>query len=355
MKKRRILVTGAGGSASIGFCRSLKKTNHYFLIGTDIDSQKILLADVDKKYLVPRADSKDYLRVINQIIRENRVEFLHAQPDVEIKSLVKVRDSLAAKTFLPSLKMVRIAQNKIETQRVLDKNRVPVPKSIVVKERQDIKKAFSLLGKKVWFRAIEGAGGKGSLLINDPKIAFAWIKHWDGFGKFMAARYLPGKNIGWDSVWYKGKLIASHTKERLAYAVAGSSPSGISGTAGSIKSIKRPEVDEIGRKAILSVDSQASGAFGVDLKENNRGRPFVTEINPGRFLTSSLHFFAETGYSLPDLYVRFGMGERVVFKKKPPVGCYMIRSLDALPIIYGEDYLQKIDKGLKSNRFMEVK
>ena len=52
------------------------------------------------------------------------------------------------------------------------------------------------------------------------------------------------------------------------------------------------------------------------MKENSRGVPCVTEINPGRFLTTSLLLFAETGYHLPFDYINLALGKRV-HKRKP--------------------------------------
>jgi hypothetical protein len=44
------------------------------------------------------------------------------------------------------------------------------------------------------------------------------------------------------------------------------------------------------RDAVRAVDAAATGAFSVDLKEDRRGVPHVTEINAGRLLMAMTAF-----------------------------------------------------------------
>lgn len=351
--KKTILITGAGGNASIGFCRCLLKYKGFLLIGTDTNTSSINFAVTYKKYLVPSPDSANYLEVINKIIEKDKVDFLHAQPDKEIKILSKNREKIKTKILFPNDNSITIAQDKMLTNQILKDNNIPVPASFLIVSEKDVDKAFQKLESPVWFRATKGAGGQGSLLIKFPKIAKSWIEYWNGYGFFMASKYMPGKNLGWDSVWFKGKLIASHTKERLEYAVASSSPSGISGTSGVIKSVKRFDVEEICRAAVLAIDKHPQGVFSVDLKEDTKGNPYVTEINPARFLSSSTHLFAETGYNLPLIYTN------LVFGKKPakfryPTGKLLFRHLDAAPLLLNSSYAKILPLKMTDN-FLRIK
>lgn len=205
-----------------------------------------------------------------------------------------------------------------------------------------------LTGKSV------GAHGKGSLLVTGKEEAKSWINHWNGWGNFTGSEYLPGKNLGFDCVWKDGKFIKGHVKERIAYALAGSVPSGISGTAGTMKSLDRIDVEEVAKAAILALDSHPNGVFAVDLKENEDGKPYITEVNAGRFLTSSLHFFAKVNYPLPYLYLKVAYGENFDFNFPYPKGTYMIRSLDCEPIIFDESYVESLSRKRENNAFFEV-
>lgn len=336
---KRILVTGAGGSAGIGFCRCSNGANEkIFLVGTDCNPLTAHFSETDRRFIVPRADSLSYIEVLNKLIHSLDIEMVHPQPDIEVLEISKGKDKLDALTFLPDYKVVSKAQNKFVAYRALEKQGVEVAPSSMINHLEDLERCFDEFGGKVWVRAIKGAGGKGSLLCRDTDIARSWINHWGGWGNFMGSEYLPGKNIGWDSIWEEGELLLYHTKERLEYAMAGSSPSGISGTAGTIVSIDRADVLEIAKDAVLALDPNPNGVYAVDLKENWDGVPCVTEINAGRFLTSSLHFFAITGYNLPYFYVRLAYGESPSFDVDYPKGMCIIRTLDTPPIL-----LKKVD------------
>ena len=81
---KRILVTGAGGSASANFTRSLRMSGEAFhLIGVDSDKYCLQRAETEERYLVPRCDAPDYLDVLNAIIRRSGADLLYSQPDVE--------------------------------------------------------------------------------------------------------------------------------------------------------------------------------------------------------------------------------------------------------------------------------
>lgn len=353
--KKRILITGAGGNAAVGFTKCLLRDSENYLVGTDINFHNLFFAQTHSKYLIPNASCPDYIIAINKIIKKERIDFIHVQPDKEIEVISKNRDQIHTKFNLPSENAIIIAQNKMSTYEVLKSNNVPVPISYLISKKSDVLKIFKIFNyRPVWFRSIKGAGGKGSLLIKDPKIAYAWIDHWSGYNSFMASQYLPGKNIGWDSLWHEGKLIAHFTKERLEYALAGSSPSGISGTAGAIKCIKRNDVKRISKLAILAIDKEPNGLYSVDLKENEKGEPFVTEINPARFLTSSTHFFAATNYNLPLLYIKLAFNEKyklIIY----PEGYHLIRSLDAAPILFKEATINGGIKKFEHQHFLKIK
>ena len=96
---KKILVTGAGGPAGVNFLRSLETVNEKMeLFGTDINIYHKEFAKpwTKEMFIVPRADSKDYVPKINEIIEKNKIEFIHPQPDVEVSAVSENRDKLNA-------------------------------------------------------------------------------------------------------------------------------------------------------------------------------------------------------------------------------------------------------------------
>ena len=74
-----------------------------------------------------------------------------------------------------------------------------------------------------------------------------------------------------------------------------------------MRTVHREDVNELASRAVTAVDPEATGVFCVDLKEDEGGR-LVTEINAGRFFTTS-NFLAEAGANMPYSYVRLALGE----------------------------------------------
>jgi carbamoyl-phosphate synthase large subunit len=157
--------------------------------------------------------------------------------------------------------------------------------------------------------------------------------------QFIAQEYLPGRNIGFHSLWKNGELITSMARERIEYIYPNLAPSGITGTPAVQRTIHDKAVNEIGTKAVLAIDPKFSGIACVDLKENKEGQPCVTEINAGRMFTTSFFFsyaskMIRKDYyaNIPYLYVKLALEEKMPNIPKYdilPENIYWIRHIDA--------------------------
>lgn len=337
---KRILVTGAGGSAAANFIKCLRTADEdFYLVGCDADKRHLeLTAGLDAKYVAPRIDNSDYIRKINELIRREKIEFLHPQPDVEVGFISENREKLKAKTYLPAKKTIRICQDKMSLVDLLEKAGIPVAESCLIENEKDLRAAIkTLLPKagKVWLRAIRGAGSKASLPITEFEHGKMWIDYWSqmkgvGWGDFMACEFLPGKEFAFQSIWRNGRLITSQARERLEYFFGHLMPSGQTSTPSVARTTHRADVNTTAANAVKAVDGQATGVFCIDIKENAEGVPCVTEINAGRFFTTS-NFFAEAGSNMPYYYVKMAYGEDIPKLPKYnsiPAGWYWIRNLD---------------------------
>jgi biotin carboxylase len=340
---KRILCTGAGGPAGINFVKSLLiAPEEMTVVGTEASEHYLYLMPTKTKYLVPRAIDPAYIDRLNEIIRKEKIDFLHAQPDVEVEAISENREKLEAPVFLPSKKAVLACQDKFESARVWKKKGIPVAKTILIKEEKDIDKAFEEFGSPIWIRATHGAGGRGSTPASNRETALAWIRYWKArevSWDFIAQEHLPGRNIAFHSVWKDGELVTSMSRERLEYIYAYLAPSGIMGTPAVQKTVHNETVNKVGTEAVLAIDSNFSGIASVDLKENKDGVPCVTEINPGRMFTTSFFFsFAskiirkDAAINIPYLYTKLAYKEALpkLEKYNPlPADVYWIRHMDA--------------------------
>jgi len=338
---KRILITGAGGSAAYNFRDALRLSgDDYYIVGTDIKPYHLELMDVDKKYLVPPVTDEAYLPTINQIIEKEKIDFVHPQPDVEVAYLSQHHKDVKAKIFLPDFDAVEKCHDKMEFNKILTNKGVAVPKAFHITDPQSLKEALDELlhiQPKVWLRAIRGAGSRGSLPINSFYQGDAWIDYWRNFrgidyGDFMASEFLPGHEYAWQSLWYEGELITAQGRERLEYIFGNLTPSGQTSSPSVAKTVNRDDINEIGQAAVRAISDKPHGVFCVDLKEGADGVPKVTEINVGRFFTTS-NFFAYAGLNMPQMYIELGLNDSLSTPKPQQLNplkddLYWVRMID---------------------------
>lgn len=311
----RILVTGAGGSAAYNFCDALRLSNKdLYVVGTDIKPYHLELLPADKKYLVPGVNDPEYLTAINKIIEKEQIEFLHPQPDVEVAFWAKNRDKVNAKIFLPANDEVELCHDKMEFNKVLKAKNVAVPEAFHVASKESLESGLSdLLSRfpKVWIRAIRGAGSRASLPVDSVYQADAWINYWQHFKgldypDFMVSEFLPGHEYAWQSLWWEGELVTAQARERIEYIFGNLTPSGQTSSPSVAKTVNRSDIDEVGQAAVRAASGRPHGVYCVDMKEGADGVPKVTEINIGRFFTTS-NFFAHAGLNMPAMYLELGL------------------------------------------------
>jgi len=355
---KRILITGAGGPAGINFTRSLKlvEDDELQLIGVEGNRYHRFLAETEKCYLVPKAKESGYIEKLNQIIDSEGINFVHAQPDIEVRVISENRERLKARVFLPKKRTVEICQDKFETYKVLSKAGVAVPRTIEIEKEEDVKRAFRELGSPIWIRATSGAGGRGSTPASNIETVTAWISYWRLRGldwKFIAQEYLEGRNLAFHGLFKNGRLITSMARERLEYIYPSLAPSGITGTPSVQRTIHDELVNQTAVRAVQAIDPEYEGLACIDMKEDSEGVPHITEINPGRMFTTSYFFsyagkklYRELGMevdwfaNLPYIYIKLGFGEEIPRLQQfniLPVNLYWIRHMDAPAKLVWED------------------
>ena len=273
----RILVTGAGGIAGVNFVRSLRNSDtEFFIVGTDFNKYHLEFPQVDKRIRTPRHSDPGFIDLIKKIVSDNDIDFVHPQPASEAKIIAKHRHELNAEVFLPDNEILTL--DKLETQKILKSKNIAVAKTETIESTNDVKTAFEKLGQeKIWVRAKDGAGGRLSLLCNNPEEAELWIKLWIKKGQieptdFMLQEYLSGRNISCDSLWNReihsrsDGLINGFTRERLEYPFKHISPSGITGTPTVSRIIEGNSSFKLGLDAIKAIDPRPHGSYAVDIK-----------------------------------------------------------------------------------------
>ena len=291
----RVLLLGAGGPAGENFCRAVQLAGH-LVVGVDPDPWARALCAAD--WTEPEA--RDQF---------SHCDFVHAQPDEEVLRLALMRREgggpTGCMTLLPEALAIDTAQDKLTCAGAIGDL---APPSMALWSEGDVAEAIKRFGWPIWVRARKGAGSLAALPVESVEIGVAWVNFWKRRGvALMASPYLPGRNLSWTGVYDDGELVASAAKERLQLLGAERSPSGTSSTARVQQIVHRPDVNSIARQAVEALCERPRGVFMVDLREDVSGLPLVTEINAGRFGTTSL-FFAQAGGNLPAVLVALATG-----------------------------------------------
>ncbi len=344
---KRVLVTGAGGPAGVNFVRSLRAAPEpMHIVGTDIDRFHLEWPDLDVAYEAPRGDDPGYLGFLNDVIAREGITLVHPQPDPEVDVISRLRDRLDAPTYLPDPATVATCQDKLASARAWEAAGIRTLPALPVETRADLEHAAAELGLPMWVRATSGAGGRGSTPVESVEVAEHWIAYWRLRGRdwaFVAERMLPGANLAFTSLWHDGEPVVWHLRERLEYIYPYLAPSGVTGTPVVAVSREMPDAEAIALRAVRAVDERATGVFCVDLKADADGRPWPTEINCGRFFTTS-YFFTAAGVNIPYAYVRLAHGEPAFDAPPPaiPAGLHWVRHIDCPAALVREDDLRAV-------------
>ncbi|MBZ9618253.1 ATP-grasp domain-containing protein [Clostridium estertheticum] len=308
---KKIIVTNAGRSAGINFCRSLRLAPEKFeIIALENNKYSIMNAVADKKYLCPQADSKDYLEFLKFVIKDTNADFLYpSKTNEELWLIAKHRNELNIKTYLPDDDLIEIYENKFKTFELLKSKGIKVPNTKLIKNENDL---YDFISKynKIWLRAIKGCGGKGSISTDSFSFAKEWINKFNGWGNFTAAEVLTDKTASWTAIWKDGELIVSQIRERLYWEFGYLSPSGVTGITGAQITKKDSLIDELAIKSIKAITNKPHGIVSVDFCYDKDGVPNPTEIQASRFFTST-YFMAKSGLNFPYIMLKTAFNESI--------------------------------------------
>lgn len=193
----------------------------------------------------------------------------------------------------------------------------------------------------MWCRVRSGAGALGALPVRTPEQARSWIRYWKEMRgvpvtAFVLSEYLPGRDFGCQSVWKDGRLVLIKTYERLSYIGMGSQPAQVSSVAALAKTVVESKVVDTCVRAIKLLDAKVSGIFSVDLKEDARGIPCITEIGVGRFSSATNIFDLVGKHNMAKTFVQLARGAPVKIEDSydAVLDWYMLRDLDGPPRIF---------------------
>lgn len=349
----KILINGIGGPTPRSITRALRwysRYSQYELIGTDINPYARDLYDstlYNKTYLVPPAGHADYWPEMERIIETHNIEMALVQPELEVLAWAKRAEegALPCKALLPSYTLAQQLTDKgIMTDILKDTGWVP-PSVIIEPESENFQEAVDALGYPFWIRATSGSSGLGSLKVENEAALRNWIHINPKVKQFIGSQYLPGRNLACKLLYFDGKLLRAACAERVNYIMAKVAPSGITGNTSFGRLLNEPDLVDTARQVMdrlfAYADAPKHGFFTVDFKEDEDGKPFVTEVNV-RHVAFSVCFaaggatFAEDTVRLLDKDEAFDQSYHMYSFEKDLI---FLRDVDAQPLLLREAQL----------------
>jgi carbamoyl-phosphate synthase large subunit len=344
----RLLVTSAGTGPSNNLIRSLRAGQPALTILGGHDDPFVLQGSAaDRRYLLPSAPAA-WTRALARVAREEAVDLVIPATDADTLTLSRRRAALGRRLFLPRASLVDLCADKDRFAARLTRLGLPAPATARVRSLREIDALFRRLagrgGGPLWCRVRRGAGSLGATPVATAAQARSWIGHWrDVRGvpvdAFTLSEYLPGRDLGCQSVWKNGRPLLSKTYERLSYLASGTQAAPVSSVPALTKTVREPGIAALCTRVIRALDPRASGVFGVDLREDRHGVARVTEINAGRF-SSTTNLLDLTGkHNMTAVYLKAALGERVDLDDEYDVAeyHYLLRDIDAPPRILREE------------------
>lgn len=340
-----ILLLGCGGNAGINFVKSLKKysSRSYTVYGIDMNPYYLTASNADIKISQPKFNNEyEKINFLEKIIDENKINFIHAQPDPEVEFLLRNKKYFSNVLFDHQYDIWQNFSNKLYCQKIW-KEKLNLNVQIesffdICNNPQRFKEIVDVSGK-AWIRYSEGAGSKAALPVTTLEQAKSWVSYWKecrnlNEDKFMVAEYLPNEEYAVQTIWKQGQLIQIQARKRLIYFFGALMPSGQTSTPAVAVTVndKNHPVYNVAKKAILSIHPNPHGIYCVDLKENVNKNIIPMEVNYGRFFTTS-DFFASIGRNMPEEYIKIFNKENVIYTEPLEETKYWIRGLDKEPVL----------------------
>jgi carbamoyl-phosphate synthase large subunit len=349
-----VLIPTAGTGAANNLIRSLRGGDpSLFIVGFHCDRFVLKMSSADRNYLTFAPSHPAFADILRKLIEKEAIDLIFPYTDDDVLLVSTLRDQLPCRVFLPSKNVIELCQDKYELTTYLRSRGIPAPETYPVNNINEIvDEIFQKLAprSRVWCRIRFGCGSMGAAPMRTPQQARAWIEYWEDMRgvpakSFTLSEYLPGRDFACQNLWKDGQLILIKTVERLSYFGGVNRASGVSSIASLAKTVYQPTVAGLCAKAISVIDPTVSGAFTVDLKENASGTPCITEINVGRFITTTNLFDFTGKQSMTATYVRLALDEPADISEIHDVAAdyYFARDVDTIPgIFHANDLFEDI-------------
>lgn len=338
----KILLLGCDGNAGVNYAKSIWAADKTIeIIGTGFSKYHINVAQdagIDTHLVDPDEWSINKKRQFIYDAISYGVDFIHAQPEEEVRDLCILQgdDEIKTRSFGKNINEWRLFNDK---GIAMQYSKVKFYSFLEIKNNPSYFTKLITKNNTVWIRAKSGAGSKWAL----PVISFEQAENWVNYlvlakganaHDFILSEYLPGKEYAVQLFYIDGELFHCQARERVEHHFAKQMVSGQSSTPSVAKTVDNPEVTSYATSCILDSVEKPNGIYGVDIRYNSDDQPTMTEVNYGRYFTTS-NFFASIGINTPYEEYMYVTSGKVPDKKIDQIKdeMYWIRGLDHQPVL----------------------
>lgn len=177
----RILVTGGGSLLGQGIIKALRNINKKFhLIAVDVNPFSAGLYWANEKYLIPLANSPNYLESIKKLLHKTKPDFVFIGTDVELlhfsKNKTLLENEFSTKIIVSNNGVIKIADDKFKTARFFKENGFDYPITVDPDNAKELDNLISLKGFPLIVKPRVGARSFQVSKVNDKKSLEAKVK-----------------------------------------------------------------------------------------------------------------------------------------------------------------------------------
>ena len=274
--KKRVLLSGAGGSGTIEIIKDLRKRKDYWVASVDSDPYAAGLYISDYGEKVCSVKSKEYFKRLKAIVKKHKINFYIPLIDEELLPAYEFAGKIANLTLiLPKREFTALVLNKYKMVKEFTKCGIRCPKTYKIEElkRGEFK-------KKMFLKPIVGRGSRGIAIIRSRNELNNYFQNSPYRpSQVMIQEYIGGEEYTVSAVVGKSGFIYSIVPKRI-----------IKKQGVTHRSIT--EKNALIEKTVENIQKhfEANGPFNVQLKIYN-GKPYILEVNP-RFSTTVVHTMA---------------------------------------------------------------
>ena len=270
-------------------------------------------------------------------------------PELEVMEWSKRKETqaLPCKALIPDFSMADLLVDKSKMTEILKDLDIVPPSVTFSRDTENLKEVFEVLKGNFWVRSTSGTSGLGSLKVEDEDSLKNWIQINPNVNQFIASQFLPGRNLACKMLYHNGQLLRTACAERVNYIMAKVAPSGITGNTSFGRLLNEPNLVAEAKRAMdflfQYTGAKQHGFFTVDFKEDENGKPYITEINVRHVAFTQC--FAAGGANFASDTVRL-LNEDATFDRNYKMyefekDLIFLRDVDSLPILMKEAELLK--------------